>query len=611
MFKLKRCSFAGMPLLNRTKLLMLATLLSCCFVARSQDQYPLRFVVTGKDTTADLQALGLKTSFGRKEDCQNYLARLMPDLRARGWITASLDSVQVDSLSATAWLFPGERYQWHIIREPAGEERLLQETGWNPRAWEGKAVDMTRVKAWQEKALAWLENHGHPFARVQLDSMKLEPEGLTAALVVDRGPLYHIDSIRNAGKAHIGNDFLQRYLGIANGSLYRRERLDAISRRIMELPYLQEVKSWDLTMLGSGSTLNLYLDPRKSSQINALIGFLPASSNNGGKLLMTGEANINLKNALGGGETIGVNWQQLQVKSPRLDLAFSQPYMFHSAFGLDFHFNLYKRDSSYLNINMQLGLQYLVSAQQSGRIFYQLFRTNLLTVDTNYIKATKQLPPYLDVTSSNLGVDYQFNNTDYRFNPRRGNEFSVVLSGGLRNVRKNTNITSLTSDGSGKPYDFGTLYDTVKLRTYLVKLRLNAAHHIKLARQATLRTAFQGGWMQTQQAFNNEVFQIGGYKLMRGFDEESIFSTAFAVGTAEYRYLIGLNSYLFAFGDYGWAKNDAYGVAANHTYLGLGAGIAFETKAGIINLSYAVGKRNDQPFSFRQSKIHIGFISLF
>ena len=82
--------------------------------------------------------------------------------------------------------------------------------------------------------------------------------------------------------------------------------------------------------------------------------------------------------------------------------------------------------------------------------------------------------------------------------------------------------------------------------------------------------------MHAQQTFNNEVFQLGGYKLMRGFDEESIFATAFAVGTAEYRYLIGLNSYLFAFGDYGWARNDAYGVAANHTYLGLGAGIAFE-----------------------------------
>jgi len=40
-------------------------------------------------------------------------------------------------------------------------------------------------------------------------------------------------------------------------------------------------------------------------------------------------------------------------------------------------------------------------------------------------------------------------------------------------------------------------------------------------------------------------------------------------------------------------------------------GMAIETKAGIINLSYAVGKRNDTNLNFRQSKIHLGFISLF
>jgi outer membrane translocation and assembly module TamA len=68
---------------------------------------------------------------------------------------------------------------------------------------------------------------------------------------------------------------------------------------------------------------------------------------------------------------------------------------------------------------------------------------------------------------------------------------------------------------------------------------------------------------------------------------------------------------LFAFTDLGWAKNSAYASEQQHSYLGNGLGIAFETKAGIINLSYAVGKRDDTNFSFRQSKIHIGFISLF
>ena len=98
-------------------------------------------------------------------------------------------------------------------------------------------------------------------------------------------------------------------------------------------------------MLNTGAELNLYLQNRKSSQVNLLVGFLPANPQKGGKLLVTGEANLNLRNPFGNGETLSINWQQLQAKSPRLNLVFQRPYMFNSALGLNVNFELYKRDS--------------------------------------------------------------------------------------------------------------------------------------------------------------------------------------------------------------------------------------------------------------------------
>jgi outer membrane protein assembly factor BamA len=213
--------------------------------------------------------------------------------------------------------------------------------------------------------------------------------------------------------------------------------------------------------------------------------------------------------------------------------------------------------------------------------------------------------------TNNIGIDYQFNNTDYRLNPRKGNEWYVMMSGGLRKIKKNTTIMSLETDASGKPFDFGTLYDTLTLKTYILKLKLAGAHYFKTGKQATIRTAVNAGWIETENAFDNEVFQIGGYKLLRGFDEESIYATQYTVGTAEFRYLIGINAYLFTFADFGWARNDTYAENVSHTYLGTGFGMALETKAGILNLSYAVGKRDDVTFSLRQSKIHFGFVSIF
>ena len=52
-------------------------------------------------------------------------------------------------------------------------------------------------------------------------------------------------------------------------------------------------------------------------------------------------------------------------------------------------------------------------------------------------------------------------------------------------------------------------------------------------------------------------------------------------------------------------------VSYSHQYIGTGIGLAFETAGGIFNISYAVGKRDDTKFDFRQSKIHLGFVSRF
>ncbi len=62
------------------------------------------------------------------------------------------------------------------------------------------------------------------------------------------------------------------------------------------------------------------------------------------------------------------------------------------------------------------------------------------------------------------------------------------------------------------------------------------------------------GWYSSPNVFRNELFEIGGYKLLRGFNEESIYANSYEIGTLEYRLLTGINSYLFTFADIGFAK---------------------------------------------------------
>lgn len=585
--------------------------LFCCCALRAQSQYELRIRPVDKDSTF-ISQLKLQTSFKNGFLADEYIQSLPALLQSKGYIAASVDSMHVDSTFTVIQLYIGDAFKWAYLNTSQVNKHWLDAVGWQNRQYEDKPFNWQQYALLRQKLLDHLENNGYPFAKLFLDSLQLQQEGAIAAtLKVEPGPLYKIDSIRLYGGARISNYFMQRYLDLPNGTVYKREKLQNISKKISELPYVQEQQPWDLTMLGTGSVVNLYLKQRKSSQINVLVGFLPSNEqlvNN--KLLVTGEATVNLRNALGNGESIGLNWQQLQVRSPRLNLSFQQPYIFQSSFGINTAFDLFKKDSSFVNINMLLGVQYYVSTTKSASIFIQNQRSNLLTIDTLQVLRSKRLPNEADVSSVSLGVTYDWNNTNYRLNPIKGNELFISASTGLRKLRRSEAIMKL-KDPSDPAFSYGSLYDSLEANAYQFRLRMQGAHYFPVSRASTFKAGLQAGWFQSPAIFRNELFQVGGYKLLRGFDEESIFASQFVVGTAEYRYLVDRNSFFFAFVDVGWVNNAQQSVRKKNTFIGSGLGLAFETKAGIFNISYAAGKRNDAKFDLRQSKIHLGYVNYF
>jgi outer membrane protein assembly factor BamA len=578
----------------------------------AQNNYNLYIRGVDEDSASLISRLGLQTTFASRFACVDYINKLPGYLLSKGYVTASIDSLHYDSSFASMILFIGQPYLWAQLDAKQIDPSLLDAIGWREKFFSDKPMDFAQVLIWEEKILNHLENNGHPFARVYLDSLQLENEKVSALLKVDKGPLYRIDSIRIYGNAKISNSYLQRYLDIPNRSIYSKEKLLRINKKMRELTYVEEEKPADLTRLGNGSVLNMYLKQKRSSQVNVLIGFLPNNDQlSSKKLLITGEANINLKNALGAGETIGLNWQQLQVKSPRLNLIYQHPYLFNSPVGLDFAFDMFRKDSTFLNVNLQLGVQYVLNTNQSGKLFIQRFQTIVNGVNKSFILQNRQLPDEADVSSLNAGVDYEFNNTDYRLNPKRGNEFRIVTTVGTKKLKKNNEILEL-KDPNNPSFDFGTLYDTVKLKTYQFRIRANAAKYFPLGKQrSTIKTAVNAGMFQSGNVFRNELFQLGGYKLLRGFDEESQYLSQFAIATVEYHYLVGQNSYFYVLADGGWGRNNSQNNKISYTYFGTGLGLAFETKAGIFNLAWAVGKRNDTQLNLRQSKLHFGFINYF
>ena len=579
--------------------------------ASAQDTYGLSIRGVDKDSSFLTNTVGLQSKFTSRNACVDYINKLPFFLQSKGYVTASIDTIRYDSASARLVLFLGEAYHWAQLNTDRVNPSLLNVIGWREKNFSGKPMDFSQVQAWEEKILDYLENNGHPFAKIYLDSLQVENDRVVALLKVEEGPLYKIDSLRVFGNAKISNNFLQRYLDISNGSIYSREKLRRISKKMLELTYVEEEKPADLSMLLSGSVLNLYLKPRRSSQFNFLFGFLPNSDQlSNKKILITGEGNLNLKNALGAGETIGVSYQQLQVRSQRLNIIYQHPYLFNSPIGLDFAFDMYRQDSVYLNVNLQLGVNYILSATRSGKLYVQHFQTIANGINIASVLSNHRLPDEADLSSFNIGIDYTINTTDYIRNPRKGNEFFISATTGTKKIKKSNQVVEL-HDPNDPSFDFESLYDTVKLKTYQFKIKASAVKYFPAGQQSAIKTGVYAGIFQSGNIFRNELFQLGGFRLLRGFDEESQYLSQYVVGTAEYHYIIAQNSYFYALVDGGWGRNNSQNTNINHTYLSTGLGLAFEVKFGIFNIAWAIGRRDDIPFNLRQSKIHFGFINYF
>lgn len=577
-----------------------------------QKKYEVRYILSGKDTLYKIQQFDLKTAFETKSAAQNYINKLPETILNKGFLAASVDSVFYDSVFARVKIYLGEKYKWIRLATDSIDQDVLDRIGWNEKQFDNKIIDFSRLRSIQEKIISYYENSGFPFAEVSLKNIEIKNDSILAQLNVNKGALYHIDSMRIYGKVKIKKLFLQHYLGIFDGSVYDYQKLKEISKLIKDLPFLQEHQPWDVTMYGTGATLNLYLEPKRSSQINVLVGFEPGNTITG-KAQITADVHLDLKNTLGDGEGILVNWQQLQPQSPRLNLGYTHPYIFNSNFGFDFSFDLFKSDSTYLQLNGILGLQYIISSSKTFKIFYQNQHSYLLSggIDTNQIIVSKKLPPYIDVGSGNVGIGYHFVNTNYRLNPRKGNEMDIIATAGIKKTTKNNDIVNL-KDPSDSAFNFNSLYDSIKLKTYQFKIIASGAHYFPIGKSSAFKTSVSLGFLESPQTFQNELFRIGGYQLLRGFDQESIYANRYAVFTAEYRYLVGINSYFFGFSDIGFTKTKFQDTEYSNSFISGGIGLAFETKFGLLNLNYAVGKRNDVNFNLRNaSKISFGYINYF
>jgi hypothetical protein len=286
-----------------------------------------------------------------------------------------------------------------------------------------------------------------------------------------------------------------------------------------------------------------------------------------------------------------------------LKVNFAYPYLFGSSFGIDLKFNLYKRDSTFLNLNQTLALQYLLS----GGDYFKLFLNNKLSslLGGNSVAGNNLTPPN-NINIENLastrallyGIGIYRQRLDYRLNPRKG--FFIDADGAV-GTRKITLKAAQEVEEAEENEGNNVQYEA----------NFKGGYFVPLFKRATLLFQNFSGLTSATTIYENELSRIGGLKTLRGFDEESIFASLFTVFTFEARYLLEKNSYAHVFFDGAYYENKSVGRNIVDRPFGFGAGFSFETKAGIFSISYALGKQFENPIEFRTGKIHFGIVGFF
>lgn len=554
---------------------------------------PCTLKVVSIDSAVIEKNIAVKTKFDNKNSCIKYLNSWHNLLLLKGYISASIDSVAQTDTTITAFLFLGKLYSFKkIILPPEIENTTF--------AAEKNIAELP------QKILDYYINNGYPFAKIGFENVVISNNNeIEARLKIDKSFAYTLDSIRVLGDVNITPNFLQHYLKLHKGSLYQHQKLQGIDEKLNTLPYISTYKTTSVIMLNKGYVVNLYLQPKKVNKFNAIIGFLPNSSANSNKLLLTVDANIFLQNVFAKGESVFLNWQQIQPQSPRIDIGFTMPYIFKTNADLSVGFNLYKRDSQYVTIATNAGVGFDINEKMKFKIFIANTSTRIIETDTNTIIATQKLPNVLDMNINELGVTYLHNVSNNNIVKHKGFEGYGTISFGQKIIKPNNTITNLKTNN----YNYKSLYDSIATNTYQFKAKVYAAQYVPISIYSTIKLSANYGVIFSENYLQNQIFQIGGFKLLRGFDEENIFTKEYIVGSSEYRYSINNNSYFFGFVDAGFAKSIIQNKTFN--YLGSGLGLALQTKQGILNISLAVGKRSDLPFSLKETKIHVGIINNF
>lgn len=431
-----------------------------------------------------------------------------------------------------------------------------------------------------EQIIGFFENSGYPFVQVRLDSVQPVSAGVTANLSINPEERVVVDTVLNRTGFRISAPVLYRLMNIRPGDLYKESAVNEAYRRLGQISYLRQIRPLEVGFHPGNASVYVYPEKASANRFDGWVGLSP-DLRTAGKLAFSGALTLNLNNTLGQGENWQFDWHRNQDGSQKLNLATNIPYLAGLPFGLKGMFELFRQDTSYLNIGWDIGIPYYFNQNSQLNLFFRHQESSILTSETNITGSTRQ--PFTTFLS---GLSWEFSRLDNRINPYRGVEWRLEASTGRKSIP-----------------------DSISMQQSEFMAKISWFQ--PLAKSLTCAFIVQSGYRKSPVSYENEQYRLGGLGLLRGFDEDVFHTDAFAVTSIELRYLLDQTSHLVLLTDLGFLQMTENNNTILKIPIGLGVGGQIRTAGGIFRIIFAIGKEGDQPFNIKNSKIHLGYVGVF
>ena len=525
----------------------------------------------------------------------NSIKKTLVEFYADGYLLANADSFSQSERTWHVYISTGKIYKWARLRPGNVDEKALNQAGYREKVYFNEPIDYRNYYRLQKRLFTYYENNGYPFSAISIDSITTNDNEITGVLNVIKGERIIIDTIVNTGKAKIAPGYLQAYLGLKKNKPYNEQEIRKIQNRIRSLPFANMNTKPIIEFDGNKAKIFLNIDKRNANQFYGILGIMP-SNDKDSKFLITGDIKLRLQNLIRRGELINIQWQRLQEATQNLKTEIMYPYFLNTPLGLEAKFNFYRVDTSFYTIQLNAAALYMLKGNDHIKLFYN-YNTTRKILDENGVSKVSGIN---NIDVHYYGVGLQLERTDYRYNPRSG--FNAYFSGAIGTK----NFLSSPETDTVNVSDTTTANNQVQLQ-----FTGQFEYFIPFAKRFTVKLGGRGGYLFNNNLYTNELLRIGGLNTLRGFDEESIFSNLYGIGTTEVRFLFDERSYVNIFCDAGYYQTQTRSGFHDSYVVGFGAGITFDTKIGIFTFNYALGTQENSPVDFKRSKIHFGYVNYF